>query len=178
MRLLEPFTLWTTHLAFAVESWRRHNGPAVRRWLHRNRRDRERCVRFMRAIVRSSIRADPFPGIRGGRRRERLGGGRASGIRSSPRSARGPQRDVQDVGGALRALVVRRIEHVRQRASPAADARDDQRGAGAGPAHPCGPSGCACRAWRWARRSASRTRCRAACRVSTPRSCGSGRFWT
>ncbi len=33
VRLMEPFTLWTTHLAFAVEHWRRHSGAAVRRWL-------------------------------------------------------------------------------------------------------------------------------------------------
>ena len=33
LRVIEPFTLWTMHLAFAVESWRRHNGAAVRRWL-------------------------------------------------------------------------------------------------------------------------------------------------
>ena len=33
VRIAEPFTLWTTHLAFAVENWRRHNGVAVRRWL-------------------------------------------------------------------------------------------------------------------------------------------------
>jgi len=33
VRIAEPFTLWTTHLAFAVENWRRHNGAAVRRWL-------------------------------------------------------------------------------------------------------------------------------------------------
>ena len=33
VRALEPFTLWTAHLAFGVERWRRHNGAAVRRWL-------------------------------------------------------------------------------------------------------------------------------------------------
>jgi hypothetical protein len=33
VRLAEPFTLWTVHLALAVERWRRHNGTAVRRWL-------------------------------------------------------------------------------------------------------------------------------------------------
>ncbi len=33
VRLLEPFVLWKTHMAFAVEHWRRHNGAAVRRWL-------------------------------------------------------------------------------------------------------------------------------------------------
>ncbi len=33
VRLAQPFTLWTVHLALAVERWRRHNGTAVRRWL-------------------------------------------------------------------------------------------------------------------------------------------------
>jgi hypothetical protein len=33
VRVAEPFLLWTTHLAFAVEDWRRESGPAVRRWL-------------------------------------------------------------------------------------------------------------------------------------------------
>jgi hypothetical protein len=33
VRVAEPFLLWTTHLAFAVEEWRRESGPAVRRWL-------------------------------------------------------------------------------------------------------------------------------------------------
>ncbi len=33
VRLLEPFALWSAHLAFAVEEWRRHSGTAVRRWL-------------------------------------------------------------------------------------------------------------------------------------------------
>jgi hypothetical protein len=33
VRVAEPFLLWTTHLAFAVEDWRRDSGPAVRRWL-------------------------------------------------------------------------------------------------------------------------------------------------
>jgi hypothetical protein len=33
VRVAEPIVLWTTHLAFAVEDWRRESGPAVRRWL-------------------------------------------------------------------------------------------------------------------------------------------------
>ena len=33
VRLAEPFVFWTTHLAFALEAWRRHSGPVVRRWL-------------------------------------------------------------------------------------------------------------------------------------------------
>jgi MutS domain V len=33
VRTLEVFILWTPHLAVKVEGWRRHSGPAVRRWL-------------------------------------------------------------------------------------------------------------------------------------------------
>jgi hypothetical protein len=33
LRVLEPFVLWTMHTAAGVENWRRHCGPAVRRWL-------------------------------------------------------------------------------------------------------------------------------------------------
>jgi hypothetical protein len=33
VRVLEIFILWTPHLAMKVEDWRRHSGPAVRRWL-------------------------------------------------------------------------------------------------------------------------------------------------
>jgi hypothetical protein len=33
VRVLEPFILWTMHTAAGVENWRRHSGPAVRRWL-------------------------------------------------------------------------------------------------------------------------------------------------
>ena len=33
VRILEPFLLWTMHGAWGVENWRRHCGPAVRRWL-------------------------------------------------------------------------------------------------------------------------------------------------
>jgi hypothetical protein len=33
LRILEPFLLWTMHAAAGVENWRRHCGPAVRRWL-------------------------------------------------------------------------------------------------------------------------------------------------
>src|SRR5260370_39846418 len=34
VRVLEPFLLWTPHLALKVEDWRAHSGAAVRRWLH------------------------------------------------------------------------------------------------------------------------------------------------
>jgi hypothetical protein len=34
VRVLEPFILWTPHLALQVEDWRALSGHAVRRWLH------------------------------------------------------------------------------------------------------------------------------------------------
>ena len=33
VRVMEPFLLWTPHLALRVEEWRAHSGTAVRRWL-------------------------------------------------------------------------------------------------------------------------------------------------
>jgi len=33
VRILEPFILWTMHTAAGVETWQRHYGSAVRRWL-------------------------------------------------------------------------------------------------------------------------------------------------
>jgi hypothetical protein len=33
VQLLEPFVLWTAYWAVQAEEWRKHSGPAVRRWL-------------------------------------------------------------------------------------------------------------------------------------------------
>jgi hypothetical protein len=33
VRVLEPFVLWTPHLAMRIEDWRAESGPAVHRWL-------------------------------------------------------------------------------------------------------------------------------------------------
>jgi len=33
MRVIDPIVLWTPHLAFAVEAWRRKSGPHLARWL-------------------------------------------------------------------------------------------------------------------------------------------------
>jgi DNA mismatch repair ATPase MutS len=33
VRLIGPPLMWTTQLAFAIEDWRKKNGPAVRRWI-------------------------------------------------------------------------------------------------------------------------------------------------
>ena len=58
VRVAEPFTLWTTHLAFAVESWRRHSGGAVRRWLTATGEIEALCSLASHAFEHP---ADPFP---------------------------------------------------------------------------------------------------------------------
>ena len=58
VRIAEPFTLWTTHLAFAVENWRRHNGAAVRRWLTATGEIEALCSLASHAFEHP---ADPFP---------------------------------------------------------------------------------------------------------------------
>jgi hypothetical protein len=58
VRLLEPFVLWTTHMAFAVEHWRRHNGPAVRRWLTATGEIEALCSLASHAFEHPG---DPFP---------------------------------------------------------------------------------------------------------------------
>ena len=58
VRLAEPFLLWTTHMAFAVEAWRRHSGPAVRRWLTATGEMEALCSLASHAFEHP---ADPFP---------------------------------------------------------------------------------------------------------------------
>jgi hypothetical protein len=58
VRLMEPFTLWTTHLAFAVEHWRRHSGRAVRRWLMATGEMEALCSLANHAFEHPG---DPFP---------------------------------------------------------------------------------------------------------------------
>ncbi|HLN00540.1 MAG TPA: hypothetical protein VK335_14735 [Bryobacteraceae bacterium] len=58
VRIAEPFTLWTTHLAFAVEHWRRHSGTAVRRWLTATGEIEALCSFASHAFEHP---ADPFP---------------------------------------------------------------------------------------------------------------------
>jgi hypothetical protein len=58
VKMLEVFILWTPRLAVKVEDWRRHSGPAVRRWLA--------AVGDMEALCSFSSHAfehpaDPFP---------------------------------------------------------------------------------------------------------------------
>jgi DNA mismatch repair ATPase MutS len=58
VRLAEPFVLWTTHLAFAVEAWRRHSGPVVRRWLTATGEMEALCSLASHAFEHPE---DPFP---------------------------------------------------------------------------------------------------------------------
>jgi hypothetical protein len=58
VRLAEPFVLWTAHLAFAVEAWRRHSGPVVRRWLAATGEMEALCSLASHAFEHPD---DPFP---------------------------------------------------------------------------------------------------------------------
>ena len=58
LRVAEPFVLWTTHLAFAVEAWRRHSGPVVRRWLTATGEMEALCSLASHAFEHPD---DPFP---------------------------------------------------------------------------------------------------------------------
>jgi hypothetical protein len=58
VRVAEPFVLWTTHLAFAVEGWRRHSGPVVRRWLTATGEMEALCSLGSHAFEHPD---DPFP---------------------------------------------------------------------------------------------------------------------
>ncbi len=58
VRLAEPFVLWTTHLAFALEAWRRHSGPVLRRWLTATGEMEALCSLASHAFEHPE---DPFP---------------------------------------------------------------------------------------------------------------------
>ena len=58
VRVLEPFILWTPHLALKVEDWRAHSGTAVRRWLHAAGEMEALCSLASHAYEHP---ADPFP---------------------------------------------------------------------------------------------------------------------
>jgi hypothetical protein len=58
LRLAEPFVLWTAHMAFAVEAWRRHSGPVVRRWLTATGEMEALCSLASHAFEHPD---DPFP---------------------------------------------------------------------------------------------------------------------
>ena len=58
VRMAEPFVLWTAHMAFAVEAWRRHSGPVVRRWLTATGEMEALCSLASHAFEHPD---DPFP---------------------------------------------------------------------------------------------------------------------
>ena len=61
IRLIEPFLLWTLRWATLVEEWRRHSGPAVRRWLASTGGIEALCSLASHAFEHP---ADPFPEFR------------------------------------------------------------------------------------------------------------------
>ena len=81
VRVLEPFILWTPHLAIKVEDWRGTSGTAVRRWLHAAGEIEALCSLASHAFEHP---ADPFPEFapRGPMARSRG----ASAIRCCPRT--------------------------------------------------------------------------------------------
>jgi hypothetical protein len=58
VRILEPFILWTPHVALQVEDWRALSGKAVRRWLHAAGEMEALCSLASHAFEHP---ADPFP---------------------------------------------------------------------------------------------------------------------
>src|SRR5450432_1436603 len=58
VRVMQIFVLWTPHLALKVEAWRRHSGPAVRRWLNAAGDLEALCSLASHAFEHP---ADPFP---------------------------------------------------------------------------------------------------------------------
>jgi hypothetical protein len=62
VRILEVVTLWTPHCAYAVEAWRVHSGPAVRRWLTATGEIEALCSLASHTFEHP---ADPFPEFTG-----------------------------------------------------------------------------------------------------------------
>ena len=58
VRMLQPFLLWTMHVALGVEDWRRVSGPAVRRWLTATGEIEALCSLASHAFEHPE---DPFP---------------------------------------------------------------------------------------------------------------------
>ncbi len=58
VRVLEPFILWTPHVALRVEDWRSQSGSAVRRWLNAAGDMEALCSLASHAFEHP---ADPFP---------------------------------------------------------------------------------------------------------------------
>lgn len=63
VRLASPLVLYPLHLAFAVEEWRGHSGPGVRRWLEAMGEIEALCSLACHAFEHP---ADPFPEVAAG----------------------------------------------------------------------------------------------------------------
>ena len=98
VRILEPFLLWTMHAALGVEDWRRHSGPAVRRWLTATGEIEALCAFAGYAFDRPE---DPFPEFAAGDACLE-----AEGICHPLLPADRAVRNDVRLGGALRVLVV------------------------------------------------------------------------
>jgi hypothetical protein len=98
VRVLEPFVLWTPHLALKVEDWRAHSGAAVRRWLAAAGEMEAICSLACHAFEHP---ADPFPEfVESGPRLE------AEGVGHPLLPEDKVVRNSVQIGGALRLLVV------------------------------------------------------------------------
>jgi len=99
VRLAEPLLLYSLHLAFAVEDWRRASGTAVRRWLEATGEMEALCALASYAFEHP---ADPFPefALEGGPRFE------AEGLGHPLIPEQRVVRNDVALGGDLRMLVV------------------------------------------------------------------------
>ena len=98
LRVLEPFFLWTIHLSFAIENWRKHNGPAVRRWLTATGEIEALCSLASHAFEHPD---DPFPEFTG-----ETPWIEAEGIAHPFLAESSAVRNDVQIGGDLRLLVV------------------------------------------------------------------------
>jgi hypothetical protein len=98
VRVAEPFTFWTTHLAFAVENWRLQSGAAVRRWLAATGEMEALCSLASHAFEHPD---DPFPELAAD-----SPGLEADGIAHPFLSENRVVRNDVRIGGELRLLVV------------------------------------------------------------------------
>ena len=166
-RCIGAALLWGTHLAFAIEHWRRLHGAPRRHLAARGRR-----VRGAQLAVGLSLRA-PRRSVPGDRRRPAPAPFDGSDLGHPLLPAARMVRNDVHLDAADPPARRQRLEHVGQ--EHAAADRRHQRGARA--CRRAGPrdARCASRRSSSARRCASRTRCRKDARASTPRSRGSAR---
>ncbi len=167
LRIIDPIALWTVHMSFAIEAWRRKSGPHLREWLD--------AVGEMEALLslagyRYEHPADPFPEFTD---ESPCFDGEQLGHPLIP-EARSVRNDLR-LDGGLRVLVVSG-SNMSGKSTLLRTVGTNALLAMAGA--PVRAGGCASRGWRSARRSARWIRCKAGPRVSTPRSRVSGSSWS